>query len=207
MNIEGWTIVNSKDGYIRAVRRIKGKLICVYVGKTVTSNTPAILRRHEQVNRIKLSDYQAYQKNSCWQRKMAPKRANNKLSVPAQYLLDYGYLSKGGTILDYGCGYGTDADILIADKYDPYFYPNIPPIKYDIILCLHVAQLVHSTKKLRDYIRKHSNSSAVVYYAFYDSRKKRKTSYGAIHRQVVFKRPIPELIKRIDHTLIYREII
>lgn len=57
------------------------------------------------------------------------------------WLLYHSYLN--GEILDYGCGYGKDADILGCDAYDPHFFPD-PPIghKYDTIICNYVLNVV-----------------------------------------------------------------
>ena len=56
-----------------------------------------------------------------------------KLSVPIR-----GLDLKGKRVLDYGCGRGSDADLLGADKYDPYYFPERPTGKYDVILCTYV---------------------------------------------------------------------
>jgi len=32
-NISGWTVSKGKDGYYRGNKRVKGKLVCVYLGK------------------------------------------------------------------------------------------------------------------------------------------------------------------------------
>ena len=43
-----------------------------------------------------------------------------------------------GRVLDFGCGKGSDADILGADKYDPHFFPEKPKGLYDTVLCTYV---------------------------------------------------------------------
>lgn len=41
-------------------------------------------------------------------------------------------------ILDYGCGYGFDADHYGWDSYDPYYRPNKVEGLYDFIVCTNV---------------------------------------------------------------------
>lgn len=73
-----------------------------------------------------------------------------KLSAPMQWLKDNGLL-KGADCLDYGCGKGSDADILLMDKYDPHFFPDIFNLKsYDTITCHYVLNVIEdNAKKLR----------------------------------------------------------
>jgi len=73
----------------------------------------------------------------------------NRLSLPTQYLLMNGFLSRGKDYylpkgLDYGCGYGYDAIALDYDMYDPNFPPFdiIPHKKYPIILCHYVLNVL-----------------------------------------------------------------
>lgn len=42
------------------------------------------------------------------------------------------------TFLDFGCGYGFDADEVGADKYDIHFFPDKPEGRYRIITCIYV---------------------------------------------------------------------
>lgn len=44
--------------------------------------------------------------------------------------------------LDYGCGKGEDAHFFKMDKYDPYFYPELPNKKYDFISCNYVLNVI-----------------------------------------------------------------
>jgi hypothetical protein len=46
--------------------------------------------------------------------------------------------------LDYGCGYGFDADYNKWDKYDPYYFDNYPIKKYTNIVCINVLNVVSS---------------------------------------------------------------
>lgn len=66
--------------------------------------------------------------------------ARIKLSAPARYLLRAGRIL--GERLDYGCGRGTDAAILCADKYDPHYAPARPARMYNTILCTYVLNVL-----------------------------------------------------------------
>lgn len=73
-------------------------------------------------------------------------KEREKLSFPVNWLRRNGYLK--GNILDYGCGFGTDADILMknyvsqVDKYDKYYFPDLPEKKYDTIICSYVLNVL-----------------------------------------------------------------
>lgn len=59
-----------------------------------------------------------------------------KLSSPTRWLYDNGCLV--GRVLDYGCGFGEDADYLGLEKHDPFYYPGIPNGLFDTIICNYV---------------------------------------------------------------------
>ena len=47
-------------------------------------------------------------------------------------------------VLDFGCGYGFDADYYKWDKYDPYYFDNYPNKNYQNIVCINVLNVVSS---------------------------------------------------------------
>ena len=47
-------------------------------------------------------------------------------------------------VLDYGCGYGFDADFYSWEKYDPYYFDNFPTKNYKSIVCINVLNVVSS---------------------------------------------------------------
>ncbi|MCK5605531.1 methyltransferase domain-containing protein [Candidatus Pacearchaeota archaeon] len=63
-----------------------------------------------------------------------------RLSAPAKFLVDNEHLK--GSILDYGCGRGDDAQHLEIDSYDPHYQPVLPSKQYDIILCTYVLNVL-----------------------------------------------------------------
>jgi len=67
--------------------------------------------------------------------------ARTRLSAPARLLSEAGLLV--GNVLDFGCGHGTDAEILDICKYDPHFFPAEPPWhRWDTVMCNYVLNVV-----------------------------------------------------------------
>ncbi len=66
----------------------------------------------------------------------------NKPSAPLLYLLKKKLIK--GKVLDYGCGYGVDAEKIGADKFDPNFWNHRPTRTYNQILCFYVLNVVDS---------------------------------------------------------------
>ena len=66
--------------------------------------------------------------------------SRKRLSAPAKFLVDNEHLK--GSILDYGCGRGDDAQRLEIDSYDPHYQPVLPSKKYDTILCTYVLNVL-----------------------------------------------------------------
>jgi len=67
------------------------------------------------------------------------------LSFPAKFLLSNKMLS--GKVLDFGCGYGKDVELLKTSGidihgYDKYYFPEYPKEKYDTILCFYVLNVL-----------------------------------------------------------------
>jgi SAM-dependent methyltransferase len=76
-------------------------------------------------------------------------RGRKEISAPLRdHLISDWDWDRVGTILDFGCGKGTDAEFLEAegfkvDKYDPHFFPEKPEDKqFDVVLCNYVLCVV-----------------------------------------------------------------
>lgn len=63
-------------------------------------------------------------------------------SAPVKYLLKHGLIEPNLNALDYGAGYGYDADGLKYDKYDPRSFPDRPRKKYDLVTCVYVLNVI-----------------------------------------------------------------
>ena len=67
------------------------------------------------------------------------------LSFPAKLLLNKNLLV--GDILDFGCGFGKDVEILQAKGksivgYDKFHFPEYPSKKFDTIICFYVLNVL-----------------------------------------------------------------
>lgn len=72
-------------------------------------------------------------------------KERDKLSFPAKYLLNQQLLV--GDVLDFGCGFGTDVQLLKKhsiniEGYDKHYYPTYPNRKFDTILCFYVLNVL-----------------------------------------------------------------
>jgi SAM-dependent methyltransferase len=47
-----------------------------------------------------------------------------------------------GRVIDYGCGYGFDADHFGWEAYDPYYRPQVPDGLFDTVMCVGVISAV-----------------------------------------------------------------
>jgi diadenosine tetraphosphate (Ap4A) HIT family hydrolase len=67
------------------------------------------------------------------------------LSFPAKLLLSKSLLI--GNVLDFGCGFGKDVELLKAkginiEGYDKYYFPSYPNKKFDTIICFYVLNVL-----------------------------------------------------------------
>ena len=72
-------------------------------------------------------------------------KERESLSFPARLLLNKNLLI--GDVLDFGCGFGKDVELLKAkgkniEGYDKYYFPNYPKKKYDTIICFYVLNVL-----------------------------------------------------------------
>lgn len=70
-----------------------------------------------------------------------------------------------GNILDFGCGYGFDADHYGWKKYDPYYHDVKITEKYDTIVCMNVLNVVSSKirKEVTDNVQELLNDDGIGY--------------------------------------------
>lgn len=64
----------------------------------------------------------------------------NSVSSGAAWLVNHNLVQ--GRVLDYGCGFGFDADHFGWQGFDPYYRQQPPQGKFDTILCNHVLNML-----------------------------------------------------------------
>jgi hypothetical protein len=62
------------------------------------------------------------------------------VSKTARFLAEHGLLRR--RILDYGCGFGLDADYFDWEAFDPHYRQKLPEGPFDTIVCNHVANML-----------------------------------------------------------------
>jgi hypothetical protein len=62
------------------------------------------------------------------------------VSKTARFLVEHRLLR--GRILDYGCGFGLDADQFGWEAFDPHYRQKLPGGRFDTIVCNHVANML-----------------------------------------------------------------
>ncbi len=72
-------------------------------------------------------------------------KERESISFPGKLLLNKNLLK--GSVLDFGCGFGKDVDILQQKEidiigYDPHYFPNYPTQKFDTIICFYVLNVL-----------------------------------------------------------------
>lgn len=72
-------------------------------------------------------------------------KERESLSFPAKFLLNKNLLL--GEVLDFGCGFGKDVELLKAKGinilgYDKHYFPKYPTKKFDTIICFYVLNVL-----------------------------------------------------------------
>ena len=70
-----------------------------------------------------------------------------KPSQAAKVLVGLGLIN--GRVLDYGCGFGFDADHFGWESYDPYYRPEEPDGQYDTIVCTLVLSALSRNNRIK----------------------------------------------------------
>jgi len=72
-------------------------------------------------------------------------KERDTISFPAKFLLNKNLFA--GAILDFGCGFGKDVELIKAKGfdilgYDPHFFPTFPIKKFDTVICFYVLNVL-----------------------------------------------------------------
>jgi diadenosine tetraphosphate (Ap4A) HIT family hydrolase len=77
-------------------------------------------------------------------------KERDSISFPARHLLKNNLLE--GKVLDFGCGLGSDVNILKEKGvdvvgYDKFYFPQLPNDKFDTIICLYVLNVLQKEEQ------------------------------------------------------------
>lgn len=72
-----------------------------------------------------------------------------------------------GRVLDYGCGFGFDADHFGWESYDPYYQPSLPEGQFDTIVCISVVNALtrNNREKVLDRVQELLAEDGAAYIA------------------------------------------
>lgn len=97
-------------------------------------------------------------------------KERDSISFPARYLLKNNLLK--GKVLDFGCGLGSDVNILKEKGvdvvgYDKFYFPQLPNEKFDTIICLYVLNVLQKEEQTEVLLKVSQllNSGGIAYFA------------------------------------------
>lgn len=79
-------------------------------------------------------------------------KERDSISFPARHVLNKGLLR--GEVLDFGCGFGKDVEVLKGKGidilgYDKHYFPSYPQKQFDTIICFYVLNVLMQEEQTR----------------------------------------------------------
>ena len=97
-------------------------------------------------------------------------KERDSISFPARHLLKNNLLK--GKVLDFGCGLGSDVNILKEKGvdvvgYDKFYFPQLPNEKFDTIICLYVLNVLQKEEQTEVLLKVSQllNPAGIAYFA------------------------------------------
>ena len=97
-------------------------------------------------------------------------KERDSISFPARHLLKNNLLK--GKVLDFGCGLGSEVNILKEKGvdivgYDKFYFPQLPNEKFDTIICLYVLNVLQKEEQTEVLLKVSQllNSGGIAYFA------------------------------------------
>lgn len=126
------------------------------------------------------------------------------LSFPARFLFENKYLL--GEVLDFGCGFGKDVELLSRKGvniigYDKHYFPKYPQKKFDTIICLYVLNVLLPEEQA-DVLMEVSSLLKPTGKAFFAVR--RDLSYEGFRIHKLHKKPTFQCNVRLNYKSIFK---
>lgn len=131
-------------------------------------------------------------------------KERSQLSFPSKYLKNQGLLS--GRVLDYGCGFGKDVEVL--DKqglnitgYDPNYFPDWPSGKFNTIICHYVLNVLKPEEQATVLMRVSSllAENGKAYFAV-----RRDIAYEGFRMHKVHKKPTFQMLVKLPYESVFQ---
>lgn len=126
------------------------------------------------------------------------------LSFPAKLLLNMKLLV--GEVLDFGCGFGKDVELLQEKGiniigYDKYYFPDYPKEKYDTIICFYVLNVLMQEEQAKVLIEISQllKPSGKAYFAV-----RRDIQYEGFRTHKVHQKPTYQCNVKLPYTTVFK---
>lgn len=129
-------------------------------------------------------------------------KERDSISFPARHLLKNNLLK--GKVLDFGCGLGSDVNILKEKGvdivgYDKFYFPQLPNEKFDTIICLYVLNVLQKEEQTEVLLKVSQllNSGGIAYFAVRRDVKFEGFRTHKIHQKQTYQCNVVLLYKSI----------
>ncbi len=119
-------------------------------------------------------------------------KERDRISFPTRWLESNNHLK--GSILDFGCGFGADVLALkqkgyVCEGYDKFYFSEYPQLKYDIIICQYVLNVVEDAiqQEIIMEISQLLNPNGIAYFTVRRDIKYQGYRVHKIHKKTTFQ--------------------
>jgi ATP adenylyltransferase len=131
-------------------------------------------------------------------------KKRESLSFPVRVLIGRKLLV--GKVLDFGCGFGTDVQLLQnkgvnVSGFDPHYFPEIPTEKFDTIICFYVLNVLlpESQKQVIDEISQLLLPDGKAYFAV-----RRDVRFEGFRMHKIHKKPTYQCNVELPYVSIFK---
>lgn len=131
-------------------------------------------------------------------------KERDSLSFPARMLLNANKLK--GEVLDFGCGFGKDVELLKANGiaitgYDKHYFPDYPQKKFDTILCFYVLNVLKPEEQAQVLMEISSllKPTGKAYFAV-----RRDLTFEGFRLHKIYQKPTYQCIVKLNYPSIFK---